>query len=64
VNSIRTIPVIPSTLALLQQYKKQIQNQHPNAILKDAFLFPNKENIFLPRDPNSGLRGLKSSVRS
>lgn len=64
VNSIRTIPVIPSTLALLQQYKKQIQNQHPNAILKDAFLFPNKENIFLPRDPNSVTRRVKRFMKN
>ena len=64
VNSIRTIPVIPSTLALLQQYKKQIQNQHPHAILKDAFLFPNKENIFLPRDPNSVTRRVKRFMKN
>ena len=64
VNSIRTIPVIPSTLALLQQYKEQTQNQHPNAILKDAFLFPNKENIFLPRDPNSVTRRVKRFMKN
>ena len=64
VNSIRTIPVIPSTLALLQQYKEQMQNQHPNAILKDAFLFPNPQNIFLPRDPNSVTRRVKRFMKN
>ena len=64
VNSIRTIPVIPSTLTLLQQYKEQMQNQHPNTILKDAFLFPNPKNIFLPRDPNSVTRRVKRIMKN
>jgi len=64
VNSIRTIPVMPSTLTLLQQYKKQMQAEHPNTILKNAFLFPNKEDIFLPRDPNSVTRRVKRFMKN
>ena len=64
VNSIRTIPVMPSTLTLLQQYKRQMQAEHPNTILKNAFLFPNKEDIFLPRDPNSVTRRVKRFMKN
>lgn len=64
VNSIRTIPVMLSTLTLLQQYKRQMQAEHPNTILKNAFLFPNKEDIFLPRDPNSVTRRVKRFMKN
>lgn len=46
-------------MALLQQYKKKMQAEHPNAMLKNAVLFPNKEDVFLPRGPNSVTRCVK-----
>ena len=52
-NSIRTIPIMPSTLQLLQQLKQEAQSQHPGTDLKDAFLFPKGNDIFVARDPNS-----------
>ena len=31
-NSIRTIPLMASTVVLLQKYRKQMQAEHPNTI--------------------------------
>lgn len=58
-TSIRTIPIMPSTLQLLQQLKKQRREENPNIIIKEAFVFPNKEDAFLPRDPSSITRRVK-----
>ena len=58
-NSIRTIPLMPSTVKLLQEWKKQTQSAHPNTILKSAFLFPKGEDVFQPRDPNAITRRVK-----
>lgn len=58
-NSIRTIPLMPSTVKLLQEWKKQTQSTHPNTILKSAFLFPKGEDVFQPRDPNAITRRVK-----
>ena len=58
-NSIRTIPLMPSTVKLLQEWKKQTQAAHPNTILKSAFLFPKGEDVFQPRDPNAITRRVK-----
>lgn len=63
-NSIRTIPIMPSTLQLLQQLKQEVQNQHPGADLKDAFLFPKGNEIFAARDPNSVTRRVKRFMKS
>ncbi len=63
-NSIRTIPLMASTVVLLQKYRKQMQAEHPNTILKNAFLFPNKDDVFLPRDPNSVTRRVKRFMKN
>lgn len=63
-NSIRTIPLMASTVALLQKYRKRMQAEHPNTILKNAFLFPNKDDVFLPRDPNSVTRRVKRFMKN
>lgn len=59
VNSVRTIPLMSSTLQLLLQLKRQAEKEHPNTILKEAFIFPNANDIFTPRDPNSVTRRVK-----
>ena len=64
VNSIRTIPVMPSTLALLRQYRQQTQLAHPHTILAGAFIFPNENDLFSPRDPNSVTRRVKRFMRN
>ena len=53
-----------STVVLLQKYRKQMQAEHPNTILKNAFLFPNKDDVFLPRDPNSVTRRVKRFMKN
>ena len=63
-NSIRTIPIMPSTLQLLQQLKQEAQSQHPSIDLKDAFLFPKGNDIFVARDPNSVTRRVKRFMKN
>ncbi len=63
-NSIRTIPIMPSTLQLLQQLKQETQQQHPGTDLKDAFLFPKGNEIFTARDPNSVTRRVKRFMKN
>ena len=64
VNSIRTIPIMPSTLHLLQQYQQEVQKQNPGTILKSAFLFPKGEDVFMARDPNSITRRVKRFMKN
>ena len=60
-HSVRTIPIMPSTLNILQRWKEQTEREHPNTILKEAFLFPKGDNVFAARDPNS-VTGLTEKV--
>ena len=62
-NSIRTVPLMDSTLSLLIQYKKQVQTKYPSTILNEAYLFPCTENVFEPRDPNTITRRLKRFMK-
>lgn len=55
---------MPSTVRLLQAYKKQVQSNHPNTILKEAFLFPSASDLFSPRDPNSVTRRVKRFMKN
>ena len=63
-NSVRTIPLMPSTVKLLQEWKKQTHAAQPNTILKDAFLFPKGKDVFQPRDPNSITRRVKRFMKA
>lgn len=58
-NSIRTIPLVPTTLLLLREWKATVQKDHPDTILTDAFIFPSKNDLFAARDPNSVTRRVK-----
>lgn len=62
-NSIRSIPLLSSTLALLLQLKVQIQRTHPNAILNEAFIFPGRNGLFCPRDPNALTKCVKRFMK-
>jgi len=62
-KSIRTIPLMDSTMKLLQEYKKQMQQDHPHTILKEAFLFPAEGDVFKPRDPNPVTRRVKRFMK-
>lgn len=63
-NSIRTIPLIPTTLLLLREWKAKVQKDHPDTILVDAFIFPSKNDLFAARDPNSVTRRVKRFMRN
>lgn len=63
-NSIRTIPLVSSTLHLLQQWKTEVQQDNPDTILSDAFIFPSKNDLFAARDPNSVTRRVKRFMRN
>lgn len=63
-NSVRTIPIMTSTLHLLQQWKEQTEREHPSTILKSAFLFPKGNNVFAARDPNSVTRRVKRFMKN
>lgn len=62
-NSVREIPMMDSTLALLKQYKRQIEREWPNTLLNEAYLFPNTTSVFEPRDPNTITRRLKRFMK-
>lgn len=63
VDSVRTIPIMQSTLKLLQQLKRQTQAQHRNTILKETFVFPGEKDLFTPRDPNATTRRVKRFMK-
>jgi len=63
-TSIRMIPLMPSTLLLLRKLKKQTKAEHPNTILKEAFIFPSEKNLFVPRDPNAVTRRVKRFMKN
>lgn len=47
-SSIRSIPLIPGTLHLLQQLRKQKRQEYPNTIMSEAFVFHSKKDLFAP----------------
>lgn len=63
-HSIRTIPVVGSTLALLKQLQKQQEREHPSTILKSAFVFPRPGDPFEARDPSAITRHMKRFIKS
>ena len=62
--SMRTVPIMESTLALLQQLKAQRRKEYPNTILDEAFIFPGEAGAFCPRDPNAVTRRVKRFMKS
>lgn len=63
-DSVRTIPLMDSTLQLLQAYKEQTQQANPHTILKEAFLFSKDGDVFSARDPNSVTRRVKRFMKN
>lgn len=54
-NSIRKIPLMPSVLELLQEYRRQAGDANK----AEAFVFANADDPFTPRTPDSLTRHLK-----
>lgn len=63
-NSVRTVPLMPHTLHLLQRLKQQTQRENPHVLLKEAFIFPGEKGQFFPRDPNAITRRVKRFMNS
>lgn len=61
--SLRTIPLMSSTLKLLNALKAQRMAEHPNTILDDSFIFPGENSIFAPRDPAAVTQRIKRFMR-
>ena len=61
-NSIRTIPLIPATIQLLQEYQKEVQAAHPRTNLNESYIFHSKEDLFQPCNPNSITRRVKRFI--
>ncbi len=57
-NSLRTIPLIPSMLSLLEELERQAAAAHPNVDIREAFIFPSKNSLFEARTPNAITRTL------
>lgn len=64
VASVRMIPLMDSTLSLLQQLKKQRKREYPGIALEDSFLFPGENGLFAPRDPNAVTRRVKRFMKA
>ena len=63
-HSIRTIPVVGSTLGLLKQLQKQQEREHPATILNCAYVFPRPGDPFEARDPSAITRHMKRFIKS
>lgn len=62
-TSIRTIPLVDSTTAMLKALYHQRQKQYPNCFLVTAFLFCKEGKPFDPRDPSAVTRRMKRFVQ-
>lgn len=62
-NGVRTIPIVPSALDLLQSLKSHTQRTHKKTNLDEAFIFPSEKDLFLSRDPNALTRRVKRFMK-
>ncbi len=62
--SLRVIPVMSSTLTLLNKLKAQRQKEHPDTIIEDNFIFPGDASIFLPRSPSAITQRVKRFMKA
>lgn len=63
-NSSRIVPLMDSTLALLNSLKQERQTEHPSSILEDSFVFPSDADIFVPRNPDAVTRRVKRFMKN
>ncbi len=62
-NSVRIIPLLESSIILLEKYKRQIQLKNPDTIIKDAYIFPKSDDLFSPKDLNGITRRIKRFMK-
>lgn len=63
-TSIRTIPLMQSTLSILTRWQREQKRRHPNKDLTSAFLFSRENAPFEARDPSAITRHLKRFTRA
>ena len=63
-KSIRTIPIMESTISLLNELRQQIKSKYPNSTLDYAYLFGSPTDSFVPRDPNAVTKRLKRFIKA
>jgi integrase len=64
VAGFRTVPLLSSTLYMIKQLREQRQKEHPDTILYDSFVFPSKNDLFSPRNPDAITRRIKRFMES
>ena len=52
-SSIRIVPLMFSTFSLLMKLKAQRAGEYPKSDLNNAYIFPSKDDLYYPRDPNT-----------
>ena len=62
--SIRTIPIMESVKRHILLLRQEAIKQHPFEIIDKAYLFPGKESIYAPRDPNTATKRVREFMRS
>jgi Site-specific recombinase XerD len=63
-TSIRAVPIMESTAALLRQLKQRAIQRLPDTILDCAFVFGSPSDTFKPRDPNAVTCQLKRFIKA
>ena len=62
--SVRTVPLMDSTLSLLRQLKAQRHRDNPDTILDGSFIFHGEAGMFTPRDPGAVTRRVKRFMKT
>ena len=51
-------------MRLLQQQKNQMQREHRDTVSENAFVFPSKNSLFAPRNPDAVTRRTKRFMKN
>ncbi len=62
-SSIRDVPLMPSTLHLMQQLKRQKKRDYPNTLLSEAFVFHSRRDVFRPCSPSAVTQRVKRFMK-
>ena len=63
-SSIRDVPLMPATVDVIERYMEDTKKKNPSSIIKDAYLFHMRDDIFRPIDPNAITRRVKRFMKN
>lgn len=63
-SSIRDVPLMPATVDVIERYMEDTKKKNPSSIIKDAYLFHMRGDIFRPIDPNAITRRVKRFMKN